>query len=291
MSDSASQQPVKPRSACLGCRRRKVKCSREPEGCQDCAKFDLPCVYPTPAVGVKRKRGPYKKDKAPRERHLEDLVRYLQPNNNSAQGGYSESSSANEEERAVADPRDSAIPKPSRARPSLPSAPSPNDLVRDALVALTNTSEIRREHQDDVSFPHDTLSRRKSCSEPTRSVHPPVRRVFEYWYLYVLRVDPLVKLIHVPTFAKKLFYLADDLSAIPDSTEAMMYSMYYAVISSCTPREVRHRFGENRIALKRRYGKALESALADNYGVPNIELIQALVLYLVGRGNALLNLT
>lgn len=46
----------------------------------NCARADLPCVYPAPDSGVKKKRGPYKKDKPARERHLEDLVKYLEPN-------------------------------------------------------------------------------------------------------------------------------------------------------------------------------------------------------------------
>ena len=274
------QQPGKPGTACLGCRRRKVKCSREPEACQNCIKFDLPCVYPAPEVGVKRKRGPYKKDKAPRERHLEDLVKYLQPNH-SGDNERLESSSTDEDEQSAPSIHTPVDTKPGPRKSSAPKAPSPQDLVKDALVALTNTSSIRREDQDDTNLQPVKPITSKIRRDSGKSLHPPVRRIFEYWYIYALRVDPLVKLIHVPTFAKKLFYIVDDLSAIPASTEAMLYSIYFAVVCSCTPRETRYRFGENRNVLKQRYGRALETALADNYGVPVMELIQALVLYLV----------
>lgn len=124
----------KPGTACLGCRRRKLKCLREPEGCHNCSKSGLQCVYPTPEAGLKRKRGPYKKDKTPRERHLEDLVKYLKPEA-SRPGNVTGSSDQSS-------PYESHTPGLGRSTsaPSAAQAANSEALVADALIALTRSS-------------------------------------------------------------------------------------------------------------------------------------------------------
>lgn len=125
----------KPGTACLGCRRRKLKCDREPEGCHNCSKSSLQCVYPQiDQSGVKRKRGPYKKDKTPRERHLEDLVKYLKPE--TSRSGQDTGSSDQ------GSPYDNETPGLSRSTsaPSTSQAANSESLVTDALIALTRSS-------------------------------------------------------------------------------------------------------------------------------------------------------
>ena len=73
----------------------------------------------------------------------------------------------------------------------------------------------------------------------------------------------------------------DDPGKIPQSFEALLFSMYYAAVSSCTAREVRQRFGERQDVLMKRYGRSIEAALGNNYDVPALETLQALVLYIV----------
>ncbi|CAK4030960.1 aurofusarin cluster transcription factor aurR2-like [Lecanosticta acicola] len=281
--EDAERQPVnKPGTSCLGCRRRKLKCTRETEGCQNCVKADLPCVYPTPEVGVKRKRGPYKKDKPARQRHLEDLVRYLEPKNSSSEANVQQDTGSSGQSASPANvgqtppaPSD----RPSFGRPSLHSANS-EDLVKDALIALTKSSVSEHEsRQDDgVFLSHNyALQQGSEFNVP----HPPIRRILEYWQIFVTRVDPMTKVIHAPSFGKRLFSVIDNLGTIPSSTEAMLFSIYYAAVSSCTARECRIQFGESQATLMSRYGRNIEAALGENHEVPALEALQALVLYLI----------
>lgn len=134
----------KPGTACLGCRRRKLKCLREPEGCHNCSKSGLQCVYPAPEVGVKRKRGPYKKDKTPRERHLEDLVKYLKPE--ASKSGHDTSSDQSS-------PYEAHTPgsglNRSTSAPSAAQAADSESLVTDALIALTRSSVADQDARND----------------------------------------------------------------------------------------------------------------------------------------------
>lgn len=271
MSDP--QQPAKPGTACLGCRRRKLKCTREQEGCSNCTKADLPCVYPAPETGVKRKRGPYKKDKPPRERHLEDLVKYLEPK--AAQNGAGEGANPGFDDARSPSITSATSHDDGRRR----KASNSEDLVKDALIALTKTSAENKESSSENGFllPQSQLS----TSAPTGnlSVHPPVRQIFEYWHLYLRRVDPLLKIIHVPTFEKTLLHAIDNLQTIGRVTESLLFAIYYAAVGTCTNRECRRRFSETREILLQRYGRVIESALADNYSMPVMESLQALVTY------------
>lgn len=282
MSEAILLHPVnKPGTSCLGCRRRKLKCSREPDGCNNCTKSDLPCVYPAPEVGVKKKRGPYKKDKPARQRHLEDLVKYLEPKNSSPESsGHTEAGGS----AAAVSPGQTYGSANAFSQSSPGRGPAQNanseDLVKDALIALTKSSVSDQDSRlDNGAFlsQHNT----QGVQPASGSHHPRVRRIFEYWHLYETRVDPLVKIFHCPTVSKALFNVIDDLSNISPSFEALLFGIYYAAISSCTAREVRQRFGERRDVLTKRYGRCVEAALGDDYDIPAMETLQALVLYIV----------
>ena len=91
----------------------------------------------------------------------------------------------------------------------------------------------------------------------------------------------MLSLLLALRLGKTLFTVIDDLGKIPQSLEALLFSVYYAAVSSCTAREVRQRFGERQDVLMKRYGRCIEAALGDNYEMPALESLQALVLYIV----------
>ena len=217
MSETSPQQAAKPGTACLGCRRRKLKCSRETEGCSNCLKADLPCVYPAPETGVKRKRGPYKKDKPARERHLEDLVKYLEPKAAHSETTADTSPGALEHDaednhspaNTSPDNKDGAESLGLEIRAGRQTSNS-EDLVKDALIALTKSSVADLEFgpENGISMP---LPVQAANIIGGLGLHPPLRQIFDYWYLFVTRVDPLVKLFHRRTFEKTFFRVVDNL--------------------------------------------------------------------------------
>ena len=271
--------PAKPGTACLGCRRRKLKCTRETDGCSNCSKADLPCVYPAPETGVKRKRGPYKKDKPPRERHLEDLVKYLEPKA-STSGGGTEHLGIDGESPPTPSTTSQDVSRSVKAGISAGRSNS-EDLVKDALIALTRSSVSDKEPGGDTGPSHAQTAFPIGVDNDSTGPHPPARQIFEYWHLFVTRIDPMLKIIHCPSFARKLFAATDNLHAMDPVTESLIFSIYHAAVSTCTPREARKQFGEHRDTLLQRYGRIIEATLAENYSIPSLESVQALVLYLV----------
>jgi hypothetical protein len=155
------------------------------------------------------------------------------------------------------------------------------DLVKDALIALTKSSVNNKENAVESGYIMPQPEPSTSTAAGVLGVHPPLRQIFEYWQLFTRRVDPLLKIVHCPTFEKSLLKAIDDLQAIGPVTESILFAIYYSAVGSCTNRECRKRFGESRELLLQRYGRKIESALADNYSMPVLESLQALVIYVV----------
>lgn len=281
----------KPGTACLCCRRRKLKCTREPEGCTNCQKAELPCVYPAVETGIKRKRGPYrKKDRPAREAHLEHVVRYLSnPVTDPAQGDGYQVASWEQESQPGSTVRPSALSRPmAEAQPSQDDhgqSSKSEDLVKDALIALSGAS-VPGHIPEDLEAHRDCLTTRKRDTAPCspqrdrrNALNPSARLVLDYWQLFITRVHPLTKILHAPTFAPKLFALVDQPQ--PGARQTLANAIYFAAITSCSAVELRRRFGESKDHLLRIFGQAIETAVAQNFGVPEMELMQALLLYAV----------
>lgn len=93
----------------------------------------------------------------------------------------------------------------------------------------------------------------------------------------------MVKVVHCPSFAEKLFAMIDNIGSVAPSTNSLLFSIYYTALSSCTAREARQRFGESREDLMQRYSRHFESAVGHSFDVPSLESLQSLVLYMVSR--------
>lgn len=271
----------KPGTACLCCRRRKLKCSREASGCTNCTKAELPCIYPTLETRVKRKRGPYKKkDKPAREAHLEHVVKYLSDPvarrsqdddtpkqlNRSLDEEESHSPSVRSFEKEHTALTRLAAQEPERAS---------ENLVKDALVALTQTSVSNSAFLD-----HDNRAMyRKTKDSYADYKAPSPKHLMDLWHLFVTRVDPVTKIVHCPTLSSRLSSFLYDQPSM--SSALLAVSIYFAAVSSCNADECLKLFGQDKASLLRNYRDVLEQDLIRSHAIPDLENIQALVLYLL----------
>ncbi|KAK3679751.1 hypothetical protein LTR78_000127 [Recurvomyces mirabilis] len=282
MADSELRKAAKPGKACLGCYRRKLKCSQEQTGCTNCVKANLPCVFPTADQGVKRKRGPYKKDKPPRERHLEHLVKYLKPQDTSTGAAQSGMDSTTVGDSTLLNGNGKSRINLARVPADKPSASE--DLVKDALIALTQTSLDQGptfDSKDRAESPICMSQAVPACG-PLEGLDLTPARFAQYWQLYQARVDPVTKLLHCPTLASAFFSHVSELSTLSPDTQTLICSICFMAVGTCTVKEAEKRFGEPRESLLRRYSTLVESSFADDSGTPSLESLQALVLYMIG---------
>lgn len=71
-----------------------------------------------------------------------------------------------------------------------------------------------------------------------KALHPLPSQVPFYWSTFLENVMPLVKLLHVPTMDKVIKEVQHNVDAISKSTEALMFSIYFATITSMSDEEV-----------------------------------------------------
>lgn len=275
----AQDEPLvgKPGTACVCCRRRKLKCSREPSGCANCHKADLPCIYPTVDPSIKRKRGPYrKKDKPAREAHLEHVVKYL---SDPVPSQPSSSKTSEEQPRSLPAPPGLNFEREQTALHQLAASEperASEDLVKDALIALTHASiSNERYAEDDVQTAPDMFFRRGPFT-------PSPQQITDLWHLFVTRVDPITKVVHCPTFSSKLSSLLDGHAA--PSTANLAAAVFYAATLSCSTEECLSILHQSRGFLLKSFEQVLDENLLRSPVVPDLEHMQALLVYLICFG-------
>jgi hypothetical protein len=67
--------------------------------------------------------------------------------------------------------------------------------------------------------------------------HPPKTFLLKIWEIYLDRSDPLMKMIHVPSVQKLIDIVIKDPSRLSKSNEALLFTIYYAAVSSLSPDE------------------------------------------------------
>jgi hypothetical protein len=102
--------------------------------------------------------------------------------------------------------------------------------------------------------------------------------------IFVENVDPLSKVVHVPTLRPAFQKAATDTSKdLPRGFEALMFALYSTAIMSLGDDECHQRFSESHKILLTRYTRATEAALsrAKFMGTTSLTVLQALVLHIL----------
>lgn len=78
-----------------------------------------------------------------------------------------------------------------------------------------------------------------SSNVDLRKLHPLPSQIPFIWQVYQENVDPLVKVLHVPSMNKTIRDLRNNMNDISPGLEALMFAIYYASITSMEEDEVR----------------------------------------------------
>lgn len=79
----------------------------------------------------------------------------------------------------------------------------------------------------------------RSADVDLRPFHPLPSQIPFMWQIYQENVDPLVKILHAPSMDKLIREIRNNLDTLTPPTEALMFSIYYAAITSMDEAEVR----------------------------------------------------
>jgi hypothetical protein len=80
----------------------------------------------------------------------------------------------------------------------------------------------------------------RSADVDLRVLHPLPSQIPFMWQVYQENVEPLIKILHVPTTDKIVRDIRKNIDGISPAHEALLFSIYYAAITSMEDDEVCH---------------------------------------------------
>lgn len=115
------------------------------------------------------------------------------------------------------------------------------------------------------------------------SLHPLPGQIQEYWETFKDRVDPLVKVLHIPSIEPTVLSAASHLSNLSKGFEALLFAIYYGATTSLNAADCAQKFGEEKSVLLARYRFAIQQALAraNFLTTEEIVVLQAFVVFLI----------
>ncbi|KAI1205595.1 fungal-specific transcription factor domain-containing protein [Annulohypoxylon truncatum] len=170
-----------------------------------------------------------------------------------------------------------------------------NDEINQLRTETEQLSDEDSEGSEDGSSPgmfnpysdqvdhHGFVLGYSSSNVDLRKLHPLPSQIPFIWQVYQENVDPLVKILHVPSMSKIIRELRSNMNDISPGMEALMFVIYYASITSMGEEEVKINFGADKGQLINKYRFATEQALAKANFLVTSELVvvQAFTLFLV----------
>jgi hypothetical protein len=163
-----------------------------------------------------------------------------------------------------------------------------NNEVEDLKAVLIEPSD----DEDDVNSPDSSeqpgqhqgfIFGLSSTSVDMQALHPTPEIARQFWESYKDSVEPLVKVLHVPTFETTF----DDALANPEKVskglESLLFAIYYGAVTCTSTEECLKNWGEDKSALLSKYRFALEQALAraNFLYCDEIVILQAFVIFLI----------
>jgi hypothetical protein len=122
------------------------------------------------------------------------------------------------------------------------------------------------------------------CGGDTTDIHslqPDPVHAFRLWQLFLERVNPLLKIVHIPTLQPYVMDGAISIGNIPPSYQALLFAIYTISATSLSEAEAPQILGMSREEALAKYTKGMKIALVQFDFMKNYDMValQALVLY------------
>ncbi|KAK5630323.1 hypothetical protein RRF57_006038 [Xylaria bambusicola] len=301
---AAAPPHIKPTKilACVHCQYRKIKCDRQ-QPCSNCIKAKIACKPSTPAPPHKRRRP--NQDLLERLARCEQLLKQYADGNVPAQVEPSFATAAASGSNSIASSQPvSPLVKVEKER--MPKGKvvkeDGNDRFMDNYIRISFHDELAAmrniiDDGDDESesstaglSPDNDADLFLGIDDTTidlQELQPNLVNVFRLWQIFHDRVNPLTKIIHVPTVQSIVMNAADDIKQVPLSQQALLFSIYTMAIVSLSSQEVVQILSMTREEALTRFIRGTKLALTRanfmrNY---NMTILQALALYMLSLNN------
>lgn len=101
--------------------------------------------------------------------------------------------------------------------------------------------------------------------------------------IFTTSVDPMSKIVHCPTLSPKILLAKKHPQSLDQSTEALIFSVYYASINTLEPAEALSGLGTSKNTLLSLYQSSLMNILTQANAMETVtfEMLQALIVLMV----------
>ncbi|KAL9106885.1 MAG: hypothetical protein Q9227_008133 [Pyrenula ochraceoflavens] len=114
-------------------------------------------------------------------------------------------------------------------------------------------------------------------------LHPNEATIHRLWHFFVENVNPLSKVLHIPTTHTMISEAARDIQNTPKNLEVLMFAIYACAVASLTIEECRREFGQERSRFLAKWLGAGRIALQNSrfLRTSDMMVLQGFVLYLL----------
>ncbi|KAF4946074.1 hypothetical protein FGADI_11459 [Fusarium gaditjirri] len=292
--------------SCAVCHRRKVRCDKN-FPCSQCIRSGFECSYPPAGPPARRAKKTTINDVASRISQMEKTIEAFKAGQDvSPQPTASASSvtSANGFPTPASPTTDAEIRERVRGSRSIErnsheglllnkgtSSHYVNEVLFSRVIEQEDDVRMalatpREEPHRDVNSPVCHLNPMGWLSAGIASVstaiyHPHRRVAIRLWKVFVERVDPYVKVLHIPTVEATLYTVISDPTKASNENLALCFAIYYASVTATTSDETLDIVGEDKKQALIRYRMCLEQSLAqaDFLENPTVTLLQSMAIY------------
>ncbi|KAI4960383.1 hypothetical protein J4E86_002005 [Alternaria arbusti] len=293
----------RPTFSCIRCAERKVKCDRQ-RPCAGCVKGNVECIFNPVQPPKQRNKRVKVKVLTDRLKQYEALLQEkgIDPGNLPNQTDSRPKSQPlmhgvpdQQEQHVIQLQTPSSLESgssPYGLQTSTVRGQAPFRFVENSLwnrvVEESLDPDNDLEDSSDISEEESTTGNSgfaviRSSHRSGKPRHPPLERLIQLWEIFVSNVDPLTKVVHVPSLRPMIEKAAKSLGLIPRPLEALMFAIYGSAIMSLSQEECEQRFAKSRDQLLSQYISGTEAALsrARVMETSNLVVLQALVIHLI----------
>ncbi|KAI9891748.1 MAG: hypothetical protein M1814_002498 [Vezdaea aestivalis] len=299
------QSPNNPTFACVRCADRKVKCNKQVP-CSACIRHNAQCVFRPPKPPRRKRKGPDDELLDERLRRYEALlqergiypdqivgVAHQEYNHQTNLPDISASTSQLPTPTSIVSGAQETIFKPQLLHRKGGTKLVDNNLWSRVAEELHEGDDTLEEESPDEDSANITSGLDKldnkfyhiiNCRMPSVKLsYPSVETSRLLWRAFVENVNPLSKVVHIPTLEPAIEKAITQTSQVPKGFEALMFAIYSVAIISLTETQCKETLGESRSVLLSHYVEVTKVALsrAKFMSTTSLVVLQALFLHIV----------
>lgn len=147
----------------------------------------------------------------------------------------------------------------------------------------TEDSSIMSPEEQSPDEQADLLLAENMASVSMDDLLPEPVHIFRLWQIFLDRVNPLTKVIHVPSVQPYIMDIASNLTNVPLNYQALLFSIFSMAVVSLTQVETVQLLGITREKALVNFNRATKTALIRSNFLKqfNMTSLQALLLYMV----------